>query len=96
MVITKEIAVGKKTIICLSLNLLSKNLIVLRGSNGYVMCGYLDLTIAEKFQDAAVRVTGVSSIEEALEARVDSCTGLAEKLGIHKGQPIQEVLPLIA
>lgn len=81
---------------CLALKLQSKNLIILRGSQGYVMCGYLDISIAEKFQDIAIRITGVSSIEQALEACADSCTSSAEKLGIHKGQPIKDILPLIA
>lgn len=60
------------------------------------MCGYLDISIAEKFSDIAVRVTGVSSIEQALETTVDACTSSAEKLGIHKGQPVKDILPLIA
>lgn len=76
-------------------NLPNKNLIILRGTRGYVMCGYLDLAVAEKFGDAAVRITGVTTIEDALNARAESCTTAASSLGIRKGQPIKEVLDLI-
>lgn len=73
-----------------------KNLILLRGAKGYVMCGYLNLMAAEKFKDAAVKITGVSTIEEALNGSVHSLSHPARKLGIYKGQPIKEVLKIIA
>jgi len=76
--------------------LLSKNLIILRGAKGYIMCGYLNLKVAEKFKDVAVKIVGVSSIKDALKAKVHSCTSAARKLGIRKGQPIKKVLKIIA
>lgn len=78
------------------MNLGSKNLIVLRGSKGYVMCGYLNLVIADKFKDAAVKITGVSNIEEACKTGVSSCTSVARRMGIYKGQSVKEVLKIIA
>lgn len=78
------------------MRLQDKNLILLRGSHGYVMCGYLNMKAAEKFKDVAVKVTGVSSIDDALAASVHSCSSSARKLGIYKGQPIKEVLRSIA
>ena len=92
----KKIKVGKKYIEAVWVKLQSKNLILLNGSRGYVMCGYLNLSAAEKFKDAAVKITGVSTIEEALKSTVHSCTGIARKAGIYKGQPIKEVLRIIA
>lgn len=79
-----------------SIKLFAKSFILLKGSKGYVMCGYLDLKAAEKFNDAAVRITGVATISQALKAKVDSCTRAAKKLGIYKGQPIKEVVEVIA
>jgi uncharacterized protein YunC (DUF1805 family) len=76
-------------------NLPNKNLILLRGTRGFVMCGYLDLSVAEKCNDAAARITGVSTIEDALNARIESCTPQAQALGIRKGQTVKEVLELI-
>ena len=96
MLIHKKIRVGKKYVEALEMKLASKNLILLKGSKGYVMCGYLNLAVAQKFEDAAVKITGVSSIKEALKARVSCCTSQARKLSIYKGQPIKEVIKIIA
>lgn len=60
------------------------------------MCGYLDLKAAEKFGDVAMKIKGVSTIKQAIETTVHSCTSQALKLGISKGQPIAVVLKLIA
>lgn len=92
----KRIKAGAGYIDALSVKLLSKNFILLKGSRGYIMCGYLNLKTAEKFKDVAVKVSGVSTIEEALESTVFSCTLFARRLGIHKLQPVREVLKIIA
>jgi uncharacterized protein YunC (DUF1805 family) len=92
----KIIKVGKTNIEAIQIRLLSKNFILLRGRLGYVMCGYLNLKTAEKFKDRAVKVTGVSGIKDALNAKVHSCTSEARKLGIAKGLFIREVLKKIA
>lgn len=91
----KKIKIGRKYIEAISLNLQSKNFILLKGSRGYVMCGYLNLKTAEKFKDTAVKITGISSIKEALKASVHSLSRPAGKLGIYKGQPVKEVLKII-
>ena len=95
-VIIKKIKVGSRIIEALYLPLQAKNLIVLRGSRGYVMCGYLNLSIARKFSDAAVKITGVATIEDALRAPVHSLTPAARRLGIKKGDSIKDILALIA
>lgn len=94
--IYREIGIGKKCIEAFLVRLFDKNLIILKGSKGYVMCGYLNLKVAEKFKDAAVKITGVSTIKQALQATVYSRTSLAGRLGIYKGQPIRETLKIIA
>jgi uncharacterized protein YunC (DUF1805 family) len=96
MIKRKKIKIGRKYIEAFLISLQSKNLILLRGSRGYVMCGYLNLKAAERFKDVAIKVTGVSTIQEALNASVHSCTSPARKLGILKGQPVSEALKIIA
>ncbi len=91
----KKIKIGQGYIEALEMHLGAKRLIVLRGCRGYVMCGYLNLKTAQKFQDAAVKIAGVSTIREALRARVLACTAAARKLGIYPGQPIKETLKSI-
>lgn len=92
----KRIRVGRKYIEAIWVKLQAKNFILLKGSRGYVMCGYLNLRAAEKFKDTAIKITGVSTIEEALKAKVASCTSPARRLDIDKGQPIKEILKIIA
>ena len=94
--IHKKIKVGKICIEAFLIKLLSKNFILLKGSRGYVMCGYLNLKAAEKFKDVAIKITGVSTIEQALQTTVHSCTSSARRLGIYKGQPIKKVLRIIS
>lgn len=92
----KKISIKGKGLTSFILPLGEKNMIIIKGSKGYIMCGYLDLTVAEKFKEVAVKITGVNSIEEAVCAKVFSCTSLAEKKGIYKGQSIKDVLEIIA
>jgi uncharacterized protein YunC (DUF1805 family) len=92
----RKIKIGKKYISAALIKLPNKNLILFSGSKGYVMCGYLDLSVAEKFKDAAVRIVGVSTINQALGSCVFSCTSYADKLGIYPGQSIKEALAIIA
>jgi uncharacterized protein YunC (DUF1805 family) len=91
-----KIKIGDREIEAVSFGLNGRNLIVLRGSRGYVMCGYLNIEAAEKFGDAAVKITGVSTIDEALKAKVADCTSRAGEMGISAAQPIQDVLKIIA
>jgi len=96
MIEQRKIRIGDRAVEALAFSLTDKNLIVLRGSRGYIMCGYLNLEAAEKFNDVAVKITGVSTIDDALKANVVSCTKTAKDLGIAVGQPIQDVLRIIA
>jgi len=96
MIEHRQIQIGDRAVEALAFSLTGKNLIVLRGSRGYVMCGYLNLAAAEKFGDAAVMITGVATIDGALKAQVASCTSRAKDLGVAEGQSIQDVLKIIA
>src|SRR3989304_5755264 len=44
-------------------------LLVIRAKKGFVMCGYLNIEVANKLGDAAVRVTGVRTFEDVLNAK---------------------------
>lgn len=94
--VSRKIKVGKKYLLGVRLKLPGSNLVVLNSRKGYVMCGYLNLAVANKFKDIAVKITGVSTIKEALKAKVYSAAYRAHKLGIHKNQPLKDVLKIIA
>lgn len=67
-------------------------LLVIRAGCGFVMCGYLNMDVANKLGDVAVRVTGVKSFEDVLEAKAVDVSGSAKKLGITVGMPAKEAL----
>lgn len=91
-----KIKVGKKYIEALLFKLGAKNLIIFKGSLGYIMCGYLNLRAADKLNDAAVRIVGVSNVSQARKAKVHSLSRAARKLGVFKGQAVEEALEIIA
>ncbi len=67
-------------------------LLVIRAAKGFVMCGYLNMDVANKLGDVAVRVTGVKSFEDVLEAKAVEVSEAAKKLGITIGMPAREAL----
>lgn len=67
-------------------------LLILRGKKGFIMCGYLDIRVAEKLGLIAARVVGVSGIEEMLEKEIVEATEKARSTGIREGMKVREVL----
>ncbi|HEY9205945.1 MAG TPA: DUF1805 domain-containing protein [Candidatus Methanoperedens sp.] len=67
-------------------------LLVIRAEKGFVMCGYLNMDVANKLGDAAVRVTGVKSFEDVLNAKAVDVSEAAKKLGITIGMQAKEAL----
>jgi len=94
--VVKKIKAAGKYIQAVLIPLCGKNLIILKGAKGYIMCGYLNLKAAAKFNDAAAKITGVSSIKEALNTKIHSLSPAAVRLGLYKGQPVKDALKIIA
>jgi uncharacterized protein YunC (DUF1805 family) len=67
-------------------------LLVVKGKKGFLMCGYLNIKVAEKLGDAAARVTGAGTFEEMLRAEVAEVTEKARGLGIKEGITGREAL----
>ena len=67
-------------------------LLVIRAKKGFVMCGYLNMEVANKLKDVAVRVTGVRSFEDVLNAKSVEVSLEAKKLGINAGNTGKEAL----
>lgn len=70
----------------------SPPLIVLAGEKGFAMCGLLNISVAEKIGVAAVRVPGVSSLEELLDGRIADATSTARSLGLTEGSRLRDVI----
>ncbi len=67
-------------------------LLVIRAKKGFVMCGYLNMEVANRLGDVAVRVTGVKTFEDVLNAKASDVSEAAGRLGISVGMPAKEAL----
>jgi Uncharacterized conserved protein len=70
-------------------------LLVIRADKGFVMCGYLDMESAGALGDVAVKVKGVSTFDDVLQALVIGATQKAINLGIKVGMTGKEALELM-
>jgi uncharacterized protein YunC (DUF1805 family) len=71
-------------------------LLAVTNDKGYIMCGALDIGLLnDKLKDRKIiagRAVGVRTIEQLLNAPLESVTWEAEELGIHKGMIGKEAL----
>jgi uncharacterized protein YunC (DUF1805 family) len=72
------------------------NLVFIKGSIGFIMCGYLNLETAEKMNNVAAVVRGVKTIDDMLKKNVVLATKNAQKLGIIPGISVTEALEKIS
>jgi len=67
-------------------------LVMIRAAKGFAMCGYLNMESVNKTGEVAVRVTGVKSFDDVLNAKVVNASEEAKKLGIVEGITAREAL----
>ncbi|WP_425454269.1 YunC family protein [Peribacillus asahii] len=84
------------TFLAISVELPKTTLLVVTSDKGYIMCGALDVALLnDKLKDRKIvagRATGVKTIDQLLEAPLESVTYEAEALGIHRGMIGKEAL----
>jgi uncharacterized protein YunC (DUF1805 family) len=72
------------------------NFMAVTNENGYIMCGALDVGLLnEKLKERGIiagRAVGVRTIEQLLEAPLESVTYKAEELGITAGMKGKDAL----
>ncbi|MDU9375703.1 hypothetical protein McpSp1_02820 [Methanocorpusculaceae archaeon Sp1] len=68
------------------------NLIFAKTSEGFLGCGFFDLSVFEKLGIPAAKVTGISSIEELLRKNVAAATPAAILRGAKPGVSGEEAL----
>ena len=77
------------TFLAVTVQLPKTTLLVVSNDKGYIMCGALDVGLLnEKLKDRGIlagRAVGVKTIQQLLEAPLESVTFEAEARGIHKG-----------
>ncbi|WP_129690108.1 YunC family protein [Gottfriedia acidiceleris] len=89
MINLSPIKIDNHTFNAVTVLLPKTTLLVVMNDKGYIMCGALDVALLnERLRDRQIiagRAVGVKTIEELLNAPLESITVEAEKLGIQKG-----------
>lgn len=89
MIRLQSITIQEHSFLSITVELPKTNLLIVTNEIGYIMCGALDVALLnEKLKDRNViagRAVGVKTIEELLEAPLESVTYGAENLGVTKG-----------
>jgi len=70
----------------------SPPLLLVVAERGFVMCGFLNVDVADKLGVAAAVVSGVKSFEDVLDAEVKAVTSRAKMLGVEVGMKGVEAL----
>lgn len=100
MVVLKPLDLDGLQAIGVEVELPKTRLIAVAAGNGYIMCGALDIALLnERLAHrgiVAARAVGVRSIDDLLNARIESCTVAAASLGVHPGLSGREALKLMA
>lgn len=97
MIEIDQIKVGDRSLLALKVEMPeAPPLLLLRGEKGFVMCGYLNLEVAERLGLAAAVVTGVKSFEDVLNAQIKGATTKASALGLERGKTVRDIIGLIA
>ncbi|RXZ84334.1 DUF1805 domain-containing protein [Paenibacillaceae bacterium] len=88
------------TVLGVEVKLPKTTLLTLSTDKGYIMCGALDVTLLnERLKErhiVAGRAVGVRTLDELLEAPLESITHAAADLGITPGMSGREALRLMA
>ena len=92
MPLVEQIQLGHGTALGVKVELPKAPLVMIRASKGFAMCGYLNMESVNKTGEVAVRVTGVKSFDDVLNAKVVNISDEARKLGISEGMTAREAL----
>ncbi|AMX82427.1 hypothetical protein GS3922_01285 [Geobacillus subterraneus] len=96
MVEVTPIIIDGYPLIAVSVKLPKTNLLAVASDKGYIMCGALDVALLnEKLRDRGIiagRAVGVRTIEQLLEAPLESVTIAARELGIEPGMKGKDAL----
>lgn len=89
MINVTPIVIDGVTFLGISVLLPKTNLIAITSDKGYIMCGALDVGLLnERLKDRNIiagRAVGVKTLDELLNAPLESVTLAAERAGITKG-----------
>jgi uncharacterized protein YunC (DUF1805 family) len=73
----------------------SPPLLIVIAEKGFVMCGFLNVEAAEKFNVTAAVVSGVKTFDDVLNGQVKAVTSKAKSLGVQTGMKGADALKLM-
>ncbi|MRX72003.1 DUF1805 domain-containing protein [Bacillus lacus] len=96
MVTMSPISIDGEQFTAITVKLPKTNFMAVTSENGYIMCGALDVALLnEKLKDRKIiagRAVGVRTIEQLLDAPLESITFEAENRGITAGMKGRDAL----
>lgn len=96
---TYPISLNGHSVIAIEVKLPKTNLLMITTEAGYIMCGALDVGLLnQRLKDRGIiagRAVGVRTIEELLNAPLESVTHKAEQIGIVEGMNGRDALILL-
>jgi len=69
-------------------------LLIIKGSRGFLGCGYINLETCDKTGEACAIVTGVKAHDDMLDAEVKAVSTEAARLGVRVGMKGKEALEI--
>jgi len=93
--VIKEVIINNTALKGYEIELPRAMLVVLRAPRGFVMCGYLNIDAADKFNDIAAIVRGIKTIDELLEKDVSAVSKAASEAGITVGMTGRQAISLM-
>ncbi len=92
----KPIDIDGRQVLGIEVKLPKTTLLVITTDKGYIMCGALDIALLnERLSDRniiAARAVGARTLEQLLDAPLESVTHTAESMGITSGMTGKEAL----
>lgn len=96
MIDLSPIELSGHTFLAITVKLPKTMLLIVSNDQGYIMCGALDVGLLnDKLRERKIiagRAVGVKTIQQLLDAPLESVTLEAEQLGIHQGMIGKEAL----
>lgn len=96
MITTKKIKIGDKQTEGVNVFTGNVNILLIKAKNGLLGCGYFDVGVANKFDDAMAVVTGVKSFDDMLKAKVVKVSNKAKELGVKEGMVGEDALAIMS
>ncbi len=70
-------------------------IVVITGSKGFLMCGYLNMEAADRTGAVAASISGVNTFEDLLNKEVVKVSAKARELGVKEGMKGRDVLKFL-